>query len=203
VFRDASDSPVTPPSGYGKVSCQGCIPDNVCNAKSVRDLYVMSNDTLGKFTVPILFDKKKKIIVNNESSEIIRMLNKEFAEANGTFTKETDLYPPELKSQIDSVNEWVYTYINNGVYECGFASTQAAYDEAVVQLYDHLDKAEQILSKQRYLCSNERITEADVRLFQTLIRFDEVYIVYFKTNCKAIREFPNLLNYMRELYQVW
>lgn len=156
------------------------------------------NDTVGKYTVPILWDKKLNTIVNNESSEIIRMLNSEFND----FSKfpDLDLYPQEKRAQIDEVNEWVYPTINNGVYRCGFAQSQAAYDEAIDQLTESFDRVEDILSKQRYI-SGSQFTEADIRLFVTLLRFDEVYAVYFKTNTRSVRESPAILNYMREVYQ--
>ena len=161
-------------------------------------MYEHVNDTVGKYTVPILWDKKLNTIVNNESSEIIRMLNSEFND----FSKfpDLDLYPQEKRAQIDEVNEWVYPTINNGVYRCGFAQSQAAYDEAIDQLTESFDRVEDILSKQRYI-SGSQFTEADIRLFVTLLRFDEVYAVYFKTNTRSVRESPAILNYMREVYQ--
>ncbi|KAK1320399.1 hypothetical protein QJS10_CPA03g00671 [Acorus calamus] len=112
-----------------------------------------------------------------------------------------DLYPKPLQAQIDEVNEWVYDGINNGVYMCGFAVKQGPYNEAVTKLYQTLDKCEEILSKQRYLCGNT-VTEADIRLFVTLIRFDEVYLVHFKCNQKLIREYPNLFNYTKDIFQL-
>jgi len=126
------------------------------------------------------------------------MLNSEFND----FSKfpDLDLYPQEKRAQIDEVNEWVYPTINNGVYRCGFAQSQAAYDEAIDQLTESFDRVEDILSKQRYI-SGSQFTEADIRLFVTLLRFDEVYAVYFKTNTRSVRESPAILNYMREVYQ--
>lgn len=137
--------------------------------------------------------------MNNESSEIIRMLNSEFNE----FAKnpELDFYPETIRQQIDEVNGWVYPTINNGVYRCGFAQSQEAYDEAIDQLTASFDRIEDILSKQRYIAGSQ-FTEADIRLFVTLLRFDEVYIVYFKTNTRSVRESPAILNYMREIYQM-
>ncbi|KAK6150216.1 hypothetical protein DH2020_017741 [Rehmannia glutinosa] len=150
----------------------GAEPDRLNGAKSIRDLYELaSTNYSGKFTVPVLWDKKQKTIVNNESAEIIRMFNTEFNDIAENAA--VDLYPPHLQAQINEVNDWIYDAINNGVYKCGFAKKQEPYDEAVTKLYEALDKCEEILSKQRYLCG-ETLTEADIRLFVTLIRFDEV-----------------------------
>lgn len=152
----------------------------------------------GQITVPILWDKKTGTIVNNESSEIIRMLNSSFNE----FTEvKTDFYPSHLQAEIDAINQPIYDNINNGVYRCGFATTQAAYEKAFDRLFEQLELTEQRLSNQRYLCG-EQITEADWRLFTTLIRFDAVYFGHFKCNLKRIIDYPNLSNYLRELYQV-
>nr|CAD1839188.1 unnamed protein product [Ananas comosus var. bracteatus] len=179
----------------------GADPDHLNSAKSIRALYELaSSNYSGKYTVPVSsWDKKLKTIVNNESAEIIRMLNTEFndiAENAGL-----DLYPADLQHLIDEVNEWVYDAINNGVYKCGFAKKQGPYDEAVEKLYQALDRCEEILSKQRYICGNA-LTEADIRLFVTLIRFDEVYAVHFKCNKRLLREYPNLFNYIKDIYQI-
>ncbi|GMH26038.1 hypothetical protein Nepgr_027881 [Nepenthes gracilis] len=177
----------------------GAHPDPHNGARSIRALYELANpDYAGKFTVPVLWDKKRKTIVNNESSEIIRMLNSEFNDfaANA----DLDLYPPHLRSQIDEINEWVLDGINSGVYKTGFAKTQEAYDGAVKKLFEALDRCEDILSKQRYLCGSV-LTEADIRLFVTLIRFDEVYAVHFKCNKKMISQYPNLFNYTKDICQ--
>ncbi|KAH0453103.1 hypothetical protein IEQ34_017427 [Dendrobium chrysotoxum] len=178
----------------------GADPDPLNGAWSVRELYELASSTYtGKYTVPVLWDKQLKTIVNNESAEIIRMFNTEFNEI--AENADLDLYPSHLQTVIDEVNEWVYETINNGVYRCGFAKKQGPYDEAVAKLYDALDKCEEILSKQRYICGNE-LTEADIRLFVTLIRFDEVYVVHFKCNKKLLREYPNLFNYTKDIYQI-
>ncbi|KAM7257471.1 hypothetical protein ACFE04_013212 [Oxalis oulophora] len=178
----------------------GAEPDHLNGAKSVRDLYELaSTNYSGKYTVPVLWDKKLKTIVNNESSEIIRMFNTEFNEIAENPT--LDLYPVHLQAEIDKTNEWIYPAINNGVYRCGFAKKQGPYDEAVKELYEALDKCEEILGKQRYICGNT-VTEADIRLFVTLIRFDEVYVVHFKCNKKMIREYPNLFNYTKDVFQI-
>ena len=153
----------------------------------------------GVITVPVLFDKKLGTIVNNESSEIIRMLNTEF----NAFARhpEIDLYPENLRSQIDAVNAWIYPSINNGVYRSGFAQTQQAHEEAVNELFDALDRVEQILQGQRFLCGDV-LTEADVRLFPTLIRFDAVYHTHFKCNRKLIAQYPAMHRYMASIYRL-
>lgn len=151
----------------------------------------------GRVTVPILWDKEKQTIVNNESSEIIRIFNSAFNELTGNTA---DYYPSELQTEIDEMNAFVYDNINNGVYKVGFATEQAAYDEAYRKLFNALKVLEERLSKQRYLLG-ENITEADWRLFTTLIRFDAVYAGHFKCNKRQLREYPNLINYVRALYQ--
>uniref|UniRef100_A0A0D9VFI5 GST C-terminal domain-containing protein n=1 Tax=Leersia perrieri TaxID=77586 RepID=A0A0D9VFI5_9ORYZ len=178
----------------------GAEPDPFNGAKSIRELYeIASPYYVGKPTVPVLWDKQLKTVVNNESSEIIRMLNTEFNEI--AKNPGLDLYPAHLQASVDEINELVYDAINNGVYKCGFAKKQGPYEEAVTRLYEALDKCEEILSKQRYICGNQ-LTEADVRLFVTLIRFDEVYAVHFKCNKRLIREYPNLFNYTKDIYQI-
>ncbi|XP_076955287.1 uncharacterized protein LOC143630075 [Bidens hawaiensis] len=175
-------------------------PDHINGEKTVRALYELASANYsGKYTVPVLWDKKQKTIVNNESEEIIRMLNTEFNDI--AENPSLDLYPSHLQAQINELNEWIYSGINNGVYKCGFAKKQGPYEEAVTQLYEALDKCEEILGKQRYLCGNS-LTEADIRLFVTLIRFDEVYAVHFKCNKKLLREYPNLFNYTKDLFQI-
>jgi len=154
-------------------------------------------DFTGIVTVPVLWDKQQQTIVNNESSEIIRMLNSAFDEWGDS---QVDLYPEPLQHEIDLVNARVYDGINNGVYKCGFATTQQAYNEAYQSLFSTLDEMEARFSKQRYLAGNE-ITEADWRLFATLVRFDAVYYSLFKCNQQRIEDFPALSNYLCELYQ--
>ncbi len=151
----------------------------------------------GRVTVPVLWDKKRRTIVNNESSEIIRMLNCAFDDLTG---EHSDYYPEPLRADIDELNQLIYDNINNGVYRTGFATSQTAYETAFQRLFDTLDVVEQRLGQQRYLMG-ENITEADWRLFTTLIRFDAVYYGHFKTNLKRIEDYPNLSNYVRELYQ--
>ncbi len=151
----------------------------------------------GRVTVPVLWDKKTETIVSNESSEIIRMLNSAFNE----FTDiKTDYYPEALRAEIDEINDFVYDTVNNGVYKTGFATTQAAYEKHFHNLFEALEKLDQRLGQQRYLNGNQ-ITEADWRLFTTLIRFDAVYVGHFKCNLKRIEGFVNLPHYLRDLYQ--
>uniref|UniRef100_A0A5B7B9I8 Putative glutathione S-transferase omega-like 2 n=1 Tax=Davidia involucrata TaxID=16924 RepID=A0A5B7B9I8_DAVIN len=178
----------------------GAQPDPLNGARSIRQLYELASTTYtGKYSVPVLWDKKLETIVNNESSEIIRMFNSEFNDIAEDAA--LDLYPPHLRTQIDEINEWIYDEINNGVYKCGFAKKQGLYNEAVKKLYEALDRCEEILSKQRYICGT-MLSEADIRLFVTLIRFDEVYAVHFKCNKKLLREYPNLFNYSKDIFQI-
>jgi glutathionyl-hydroquinone reductase len=151
----------------------------------------------GRVTVPVLWDKREQTIVSNESAEIIRMFNTAF---NGLTGNEKDYYPAALRGEIDAINERVYDSINNGVYRSGFATTQKAYEEAYHKLFDALDWVEQVLTRQRYL-AGDALTEADWRLFTTLIRFDAVYHGHFKTNRQRIADYPAMSNYLRELYQ--
>jgi putative glutathione S-transferase len=176
-----------------------CTPDTVNGFQYLHQAYTASEPRYtGKVTVPTLWDKKTKRVVNNESSEIIRMLNSEFA---GIAGDDTDFYPPHLRAEIDRVNERVYASVNNGVYRCGFARSQAAYEAAYDALFETLDELEGRLGRQRYLVGRQ-ITEADWRLFPTLVRFDVAYFSLFKCNRQRIADYPNLANYMRELYQV-
>ncbi|MEE4144887.1 MAG: glutathione S-transferase family protein [Halieaceae bacterium] len=151
----------------------------------------------GRVTVPVLWDKQARTIVSNESAEIIRMFNTAF---NGLTGNDSDYYPAQLQSRIDAINERVYDAINNGVYRAGFATTQQAYEEAYYKLFDALDWVEQTLGRQRYL-AGDVVTEADWRLFTTLIRFDAVYYGHFKTNRQRIADYPAMSHYLRELYQ--
>ena len=153
----------------------------------------------GRVTVPALWDKQKKTIVSNESAEIIRMFNSAFAEIADP--KAPDFYPEELQGEIDEINDLVYNTVNNGVYKAGFATEQEVYEENVAALFDTLDKIEDRLKAQRYLVG-EKLTEADWRLFTTLVRFDPVYVGHFKCNIRRIADYPNLLGYLRELYQM-
>lgn len=175
------------------------VQDDLYGSRCYHELYTRAQpDYSGRVTVPILWDKEKQTIVSNESAEIILMLNSAFNDITGN---KDDYYPDALKDEIDKVNERVYHDVNNGVYKSGFATTQEAYEEAFDALFQSLDWLEDILAKQRYL-AGEQLTLADWRLFTTLIRFDAVYVGHFKCNHKRIEDYPNLSNYLRELYQV-
>ncbi|WP_417655860.1 glutathione S-transferase family protein [Pseudidiomarina aestuarii] len=152
----------------------------------------------GRVTVPVLWDKKQHTIVSNESADIIRMLNSEFDALTGN---SHDFYPAAQRDEIDAINATVYDHVNNGVYKCGFATQQDAYEEAFDALFAALDELEERLSQQRFLVG-DRVTEADWRLFTTLVRFDAVYVGHFKTNAKRIVDYPQLWDYVKALYQV-
>lgn len=177
----------------------GVIPDPFHKAKTLADVYVAADPKYsGRVTVPVLWDRQRNTIVNNESSEIIRMLNGAF---DGLGAKPGDYYPKELRAEIDPLNERIYTTVNNGVYKVGFATTQAAYEEAVTPLFETLDWLEERLASRRYLCG-DRMTEADWRLFTTLVRFDPVYVGHFKCNIRRIADYPRLSAYLAALLAV-
>jgi len=177
---------------------EGVVPDTVNNADFVHQLYVRADPRYsGRVTVPVLWDKQRDTIVNNESSEIIRMFNSAF---DAVGAKEGDYYPKPLRSEINRVNGRIYDTVNNGVYKAGFAGTQAAYEAAVLPLFESLDWLEERLSEGRYLVG-EQPTEADWRLFTTLVRFDAVYHGHFKCNIRRLIDYPNLWTYTRKLYQ--
>ncbi len=176
----------------------GATGDQLYGLPYARDIYLKADPkTSGRVTVPILWDRERETVVSNESSEIIRMFNSAFDEITGN---SDDYWPEELRDDIEPVNERIYSTLNNGVYKAGFATTQSAYDDAVYPLFDTLDWLEGRLSSSRYLMG-ARITEADWRLFTTLIRFDLVYHLHFKCNRARIMDYPNLWGYLRELYQ--
>ena len=185
-FRDASTD-------------HGEFVDHLYGYEFAHQLYTSAKaDYSGRVTVPILWDKQTQTIVNNESSEIIRIFNSAFDELTGNTL---DFYPQALRSRIDEINHRVYHDINNGVYKSGFATTQEAYEEAFNELFDALDWVESILAKQAYL-AGDQLTEADWRLFTTLVRFDSVYVGHFKTNKQRIVDYPNMWAYVRQLYQM-
>jgi putative glutathione S-transferase len=176
----------------------GVVPDPIHIADYLYQVYTAADPHYtGRVTVPVLWDKKRATIVNNESSEIIRMFNSAFDDAGA---QPGDYYPHDLKDEIDAVNARVYDTVNNGVYKAGFATTQDAYEEAVGPLFETLDWLEQRLSRQPCLCG-ERLTEADIRLFTTLVRFDAVYVGHFKCNRRRIADYPALSAYTRRIYQ--
>ncbi len=174
------------------------IPDTINDADFLYQVYAAADPGYtGRVTVPVLWDKERGTIVSNESSEIIRMLSSAFDEIGA---KPGDYYPEPLREEIDTINERIYHTLNNGVYRAGFATTQEAYEEAVIPLFETLDWLEERLSQQRYLTGNA-ITEADWRLATTLFRFDPVYAGHFKCNLRRIADYPNLSGYTRDLYQ--
>ena len=190
--------PLMQENGWEFTDYPGSIRDTVNGSHYLHEIYTAAKaDYTGRVTVPVLWDKENKTIVNNESSEIIRMLNSEFNEYGDS---EPDFYPLGLRDEIDRINSTVYDNINNGVYKCGFATSQQAYEEAFNNLFHTLDKIENSLAERRYLVG-DKMTEADWRLFTTLLRFDSVYYTHFKCNLRRIEEYPNLSNYLRELYQ--
>ncbi len=190
--------PIYGPHGWRFGTGAGTIPDHVNGAGELADIYLLAEERYsGRVSVPVLWDKDRRTIVNNESSEIIRMFNAAF----DRFTNvRTDYYPPALREEIDRINARVYENVNNGVYRAGFATTQEAYEEAFRGLFSVLDEIEERLALQRYLAGSI-ITEADWRLFTTLVRFDAVYYSHFKCNLRRIIDYPNLSNYLRDLYQ--
>ncbi len=185
-------------NGWTFADGDSVVADNVNDADYLHQVYTaVDSSYTGRVTVPVLWDKQLNKIVSNESSEIIRMFNSAF---DGVGAAAGDYYPAVLRDDIDAVNARVYRDVNNGVYRAGFATTQEAYEEAATALFEALDWLEERLSQSRYLVGNE-ITEADWRLFTTLVRFDPVYVGHFKCNLKRLADYPNLSNYVRDLYQ--
>jgi putative glutathione S-transferase len=191
--------PYMGPDGWTFSHGPGCIPDTVNGAAFLYEIYVKARPGYsGRVTVPVLWDRKTGRIVNNESSEIVRMLNREF----DAFAAKPlpDMYPADLRPDIDRWNELIYRTVNNGVYRAGFATAQDKYEEVVRDLFSTFDMLERHLATSRYLCG-ERLSEADWRLFPTLVRFDLVYHYHFKCNLRRLRDHPNLWAYTRALYQ--
>jgi len=205
VFGDPNGKPFSNTIGRGgpfPPAYVGNEPDPIFNAYSIRNIYEQAEDTSGKYTIPLIWDTKENTIVNNESSDIAYMLNSSFNE----FAKnpELDLYTEddeEGMERLNEVSEWMYPLMIHGVYRCGFAKSQAAYDQAIAELTEAFDKADTILQRQRYL-TGDALTDADIRLFVTLLRFDEVYAFYFKANTRLVMLTPSLLNFCREIYQL-
>lgn len=184
--------------GWTFIEDKGVVADPLFQAKYMHQIYTQADPKYsGRVTIPVLWDKQQNVMVSNESSEIIRMFNSAF---DGIGAQPGDYYPEALRAEIDSINAHVYDNINNGVYKAGFATSQKAYELAVLPLFEALDELEHRLAKNRYLLGDQ-VTEADWRLFTTLIRFDAVYHGHFKCNLKQIEDYPNLAGYMRELYQ--
>lgn len=175
------------------------VQDDINHKQFLHQIYCMANPAYtGRVTVPVLWDKETRTIINNESSEIIRMFNSAFNQETGNTL---DFYPEPLQKQIDDMNDFVYHSINNGVYKAGFSTSQDVYHEEVQKLFSALDSLEKRLSSSRYLIGDQ-ITEADWRLFTTLLRFDPIYVGHFKCNIRRIEDYPNLSHYLRELYQI-
>jgi glutathionyl-hydroquinone reductase len=190
--------PIMSDKGWMFSEAPGTIPNSTNHARYLQEIYVKAcPDFTGRVTVPVLWDKQNQTIVNNESREIMRMFDVEFAELA---TQKIDLYPQDLQHKIDRTIDAIYQPINAGVYRAGFATSQTAYEEAVTELFEHLDRWEIVLNKQRYLCG-DRLTEADICMFVTLCRFDSVYYGHFKCNLRRIIDYPNLWNYVKDLYQ--
>ncbi len=178
----------------------GVSGDRLHGRRYLHEVYTAADpDYTGRVTVPVLWDQHRSTIVNNESAEIVRMLNSEFRNTSGADST-PDLYPESLREEIDAINAEIYRDVNNGVYRCGFATRQAAYEEAFVALFEALDMLDERLSSQRFLVG-DRLTEADVRLFTTLVRFDAVYVGHFKCNRQRIEDYTHLSAYLRDLYQ--
>lgn len=191
-------NPLMAEHGWTFDEAPGVISDPIINARYMYQIYTATDPNYsGRVTIPVLWDKQQHCIVNNESAELIRMLNSAFDDIGAT---PGDYYPHALRGDIDKFNAKIYPNVNNGVYKAGFATTQRAYEQAVMPLFATLDELDQHLSHHRYL-AGEQITEADWRLFTTLIRFDTVYYSHFKCNIKRITDYPNLSGYLRELYQ--
>lgn len=192
--------PFLPNTGWSfDDSASGTTGDSVNGFRDLREVYLASNSHFeGAVTVPVLWDRETRRIVNNESAEIIRMFNAQFQDF--AINPALDLYPADKHAQIDELNDWIYSCINNGVYRCGFAKKQTAYSRAFEELFEALDRVEAILADSRYLTGSE-LTEADVRLFTTLVRFDAVYVTHFKCNLKRIVDYPNIWGFTRDIYQ--
>lgn len=205
-FKDLEDHisvsvvhPLMLENGWTFEEGPGVIQDSVNQSDYMYQVYLAADQTYsGRVTVPVLWDKKLNTIVSNESSDIIRMMNTAFNHITGN---QEDFYPEDLRPAIDEINDFVYPNVNNGVYRAGFATSQEAYEEAVAELFGALEVLEGKLGQSDYLVGNQ-LTEADIRLFTTLIRFDAVYYGHFKCSLKALREFPNLQAYTKRIYQL-
>jgi len=199
ISVSVTDAKMPDDTGWSFTGTSGSTGDTVNHQDYLWQIYALADSGYtGRVTVPVLWDKRRKAIVSNESAEIIRMLNSAF---NGLTGNEDDYYPEALRGQIDAINQRVYDTVNNGVYKAGFATTQSAYEEAFEALFDSLDWLEGLLGETPYL-AGDAITEADWRLFTTLVRFDAVYVGHFKCNRQRIADYPNLSHYLKALYEV-
>jgi glutathionyl-hydroquinone reductase len=199
ISVSVTDAKMPDETGWSFTGTSGSTGDTLLSQDYLWQVYTLAKpDYSGRVTVPVLWDKERKTIVNNESSEIIRMLNSAF---NGLTGNEDDYYPEPLRAEIDAINARVYDTVNNGVYKAGFATSQEAYEDAFAALFASLDWLEQKLGETSYLAGDE-ITEADWRLFTTLVRFDAVYVGHFKCNRQRIADYPNLIHYLKALYEV-
>lgn len=184
--------------GWTFSDAPGTIPDTVNGARHLHDVYALADPHYtGRASTPVLWDKERETIVNNESREVLRMLDTEFEEFA---QNDVNLCPEDLGEEIDATIDAIYDPVNNGVYRAGFATTQAAYDESVAEVFEALDYWEEVLSRRRYLCG-DRLTEADVCMFVTLVRLDPAYHYHFKCNLWRLRDYPNLWGYTRDIYQ--
>lgn len=192
-------SPLMLENGWTFDKSEGSTGDPLYNKEFLHQIYTTADPKYtGRVTVPVLWDIQNNTIVSNESSEIIEMFNSAF---DGVGAKPLNLFPEEKLSSMQDVDSWIYDKVNNGVYKCGFATTQVAYEENVHPLFESLDRLEDILETSRYLTGND-ITASDVRLFVTLVRFDHVYVTHFKTDKKRIVDYPNLFGYVCDIYQI-
>jgi len=204
-FKSPGDDPVSNTLGHGSFECDdACIPDSVNGAKTVRELYELAKDTTGKYSTPVLWCKKENTIVCNESIEILKIFDSAFDE----FAEhpERKLFPKDQLEATEALNEYIYPNINNGVYRCGFARSQKAYSEAHSDLFSSLERVEAHLAANHAkgidFLTGDELTWIDLRLYNTLVRFDPVYVVYFKTSHKRIADFPHLLQFMRRCYSI-
>lgn len=202
-LEDAIDvsfvNPIITDEGWDFKKYPGSTEDKVNGFKYLREVYTKSDKNYtGRVTVPVLYDKKREKIINNESSEILRILNDGFSELS---KNKIDLYPEELREEIDEINEMILEGLNSGVYKVGFAKEQAQYEKEVDKVFETLDKVEEILGRNKYLVG-EKFTEADIRLFVTLIRFDPVYYNLFKCNLRPITSYPNIWEYTKRIYNM-
>jgi len=200
-FRSPGDAPVSNELGHGSNECDdGLVPDTVNGCKTIRELYELANDETGKYSTPVLWCKKEKTIVNNESSEILKLFDSSFNSLakNPSLT----LFPEDATSKLSELNAFIYPSVNNGVYRCGFARSQDAYTSAVTELFESLDRLDAHLKEVGPYLTGSTFSWVDLRLYHTLVRFDSVYVVYFKTNLRRIEDYPHLLKFMKTVYSI-